>query len=139
MTIESREIEVAVRNVLKSVFGDAIAYWEKRRIIYNLALVFPTLLGYLGVQEVSAAIGDNTSHHPVDAFLIYGFAVIGANIAYCAVYPVDITMGYADLGDRKRTTRTFMFAGGTIFACVLSWRASQLIVLYLTGQLIIKM
>jgi hypothetical protein len=72
----------------------AIRYWELRRIFYNLALVPPTLLGYL------FGSGHNTgmSLDTFSALLLFSLYVIGANVCYTFAYAIEFLIG----GDDQR-------------------------------------
>ena len=67
----------------------AIRYWEVRRIVYNLALIPPTLFGSL------FGAGHNTglSLDPLSALLLFIPYVIGANICYTFAYALEFLIG----------------------------------------------
>jgi hypothetical protein len=73
----------------------AIKFWERRRIIYNLALVPPSLLAYV----LSAAVvrsGDDFAWHPFRAVLLLGLSALGANLRYTFAYALEFLIGRGD-------------------------------------------
>ena len=70
----------------------AIRYWERRRLLYNFALVPPALFGYALTAGV-AYVGDP---HPIlYRFLLFWFALsaLGANICYSFAYALEFLFG----------------------------------------------
>jgi hypothetical protein len=98
----------------------AIRYWERRRIIYNLALIPPALLAYLFTDTMNW-VGD--AHPILSWFLLFWFALsaIGANICYSFAYVLEFLFGSDDPTSRwLRFGRTTAFAGGILFAIILA-------------------
>jgi hypothetical protein len=97
--------------------AEAIRYWERRRIIYNLLLTPPAILGWGFGGAVGGAVGD---HAPVEVgglLLLFVFAAICANICYTFSYALEFLMLSADNdGALLRNSRTAAF----ILGCVLS-------------------
>ena len=99
----------------------AIKYWERRRLIYNLVLIPPTLLGYLGASVLSAAVGDRPYFGIAMLGLLLGLSAIAANICYSFCYALEFLFsddkpgsGWLEYG------RTLAFVSGTLFAVMLA-------------------
>ncbi|RCS29965.1 hypothetical protein DEO45_07760 [Rhodanobacter denitrificans] len=107
---------------LQDILGDAIRYWEVRRIAYNLALAlvvagwvmmsWPGVLAGLRFQSVLA---------------LFVLAVL-ANVCYCAAYLVDIAAQYSPFRAAWRHGRWALWLIGTLFAMTLAyyWLADEM-------------
>ena len=98
----------------------AVRYWERRRIIYNLALVPPALFGYM-LTAGTAYVGD--PHPTLYRFLLLWFllSAIGANVCYSFSYALEFLFGSDDPTSRwLRFGRTTAFAGGVLFGMFLA-------------------
>lgn len=73
----------------------AIKFWERRRIIYNLALVPPSLLAY-SLSAALARSGDDFGWHPFHAALLFGLSALGANLCYTFAYALEFLLGRGD-------------------------------------------
>ena len=71
--------------------NSAIRYWEKRRLIYNVILVVPALVGWSISASLTLAIDDQQSPSLLDPLVILNliFLIIGANICYSFVYSLE--------------------------------------------------
>ena len=69
----------------------AIAYWEKRRIVYNALLVPASLLAWQISKEFTYHIDDQTPARLTDPVVMLVLVVlcIGANICYSFVYVLE--------------------------------------------------
>lgn len=107
---------------LRTILGDAIRYWEVRRIAYNMALAlvvaswvvtsWPAALAGLRFQSVLA---------------LFVLAVL-ANACYCAAYLVDIPAQYSPFRAVWRRRRGALWLIGTLFAMTLAyyWLADEI-------------
>lgn len=66
------------------MLSDAIAYWERGRILYNAVLV-TILLGYVVAEWPISRVSIN-----FDLVLMLFLLAVLANVAYCGAYLVDI-------------------------------------------------
>jgi hypothetical protein len=99
---------------LRESATDAIRYWEPLRLAYNFILAVVVL----GCFWIGYPNSKNTLS--VNLGLLIFLLVVMANVAYCAVYLVDVfaqITGYRELWRRYRWA---LFAIGTIFAAVLT-------------------
>ena len=77
------------RSSLQEIVRDALRYWERRRVFYNLVLAVVVLLWLV-----------STWPHFRGAFtlqslcFLFVFAML-ANVCYCAAYVADVPMQYA--------------------------------------------
>jgi hypothetical protein len=98
----------------------AIRYWERRRIIYNLALVPPSLFGYL----LCAGLAYVDDPPPMlYGLLLFWFAMsaFGANICYSFAYALEFFFGSDDPTSWwLQSGRTTVFIGGVLFAMFLA-------------------
>jgi hypothetical protein len=96
--------------MLREIFTDAIRYWEKRRIAYNVVLT-AVVFAWLGLtwphfREIVAL--------PTLGLLVV-LAVL-ANICYTAAYIADIPMQISALRSGWRRWRWGLWLAGTLFA-----------------------
>jgi hypothetical protein len=98
----------------------AIRYWERRRIIYNLALVPPAFFSY-GFADVLNWAGDPHEGHYSYVLPLFALSALGANICYSFAYVLEFLFGSNDPTSRwMRYGRTTAFAGGVVFAMFLA-------------------
>jgi len=98
----------------------AVRCWERRRIIYNAALVLPAFFGY-GLADTLNWVGD--SHQTHYAFIVPMFlaSAVGANICYSFAYALAFLFGSDSPTSRwQRFGRTTAFVGGVLFAMLLA-------------------
>jgi hypothetical protein len=97
-----------------------IRYWERRRIIYNVALVPASLFAYL-LSAGLAYVGD--PHDTLYSFVMFWFALsaVGANMCYSFVYSLEFFFFTEDPASRwSRYGRAWTFIGGLAFAMILA-------------------
>src|SRR5258706_6577527 len=99
--------------VIQDIFTDAIRYWEKRRIAYNVVLG-AVVLAWLGLTwpHFREAIALPTLG------LLVVLAVI-ANICYSAAYIADIPMQISALRSNWRRWRWGLWLAGTLLAILI--------------------
>jgi hypothetical protein len=93
---------------------DAIKFWERWRLIYNLALAAVVIIHFAAGYPASKAILS------LDFGLGLFLLAVVANIAYCAAYIADIfaqASGFRELWQRYRW---LLFVIGTTFAAILT-------------------
>jgi len=99
---------------LRDAATDAIRYWERRRVLYNIVLalvVVVCFVYYLPASMMTLSLDT--------AQIIFVLAVL-ANIAYCAAYLADIFAQMSGLQQRWRAYRWVLFVIGMLFASVLA-------------------
>src|SRR6185503_14190212 len=98
----------------------AIRYWERRRILYNLALVPPAFFGYMLTAGV-IYVGDPHRSHFSYVLLLFAVSALAANICYSFAYALEFVFGSDDPTSRwLRFGRTSVFVAGGFFAMVLA-------------------
>jgi hypothetical protein len=98
----------------------AVRYWERRRIIYNLALVLPACLGFAFADTLNWAGDPHTIHK---SYLITWFALsaVGANFCYSFAYAMEFFFGGDDPASSwLRFERNDVFIGGILFGMLLA-------------------
>lgn len=99
---------------LKSLFADAVSYWERKRIVYN---------GVLGILAVACWGADILAGAPRQwlgaAVVLLIFAGV-ANALYCFAYPVDLAFQMTPLKEGWRRFRWLLFATGVILASIIA-------------------
>ena len=106
----------------RSIFADAVAYWERRRVIYNFLLA--------GV--VITWIAATWPHfRPAFTWPSLGALLILAALAhlcYCAVYVADLPMQRSPFRNLWRRWRWSLWLIGTLFAIVFTnyWIADEI-------------
>ncbi len=101
-----------VSDSFKDRITEALKYWEPMRLVYNAALAFEVAVYY-----VLFLPGSRTSVTRETLLFVFVLAV-GANIAYCASYPVDLFVQASSLRHKWRTYRHLLFAVGLTLAAV---------------------
>jgi hypothetical protein len=97
-----------------AVAGNALRYWEPRRILYNLALA-----GVVGAHLAAGWPGTRQALMWNTLFLLIILAVL-ANVCYCAAYVVDLFMQYSGLRDTWPRWRWTVLLVGIIFGAVIA-------------------
>lgn|SRR5574340_520083 len=106
----------------RSIVSDAIGYWERRRIIYNLLLT----------AVVIAWIVMTWPHfRPAfrwDSFVALLVLAMLANLCYCAAYIADLPMQYSSFRQTWCRWRWILWLGGTLFAILFAnyWIADEI-------------
>ena len=93
--------------------GEAIQYWERRRIIWNLLLFPPSILSYLFASGVAVGTGDSPAFEWPVVAAMFCFAAVGANICYSFAYVIEfwIQETQVEAGYRQQG-RTALFVLG---------------------------
>ncbi|HAW52382.1 MAG TPA: hypothetical protein DCX54_08675 [Flavobacteriales bacterium] len=99
---------------IKEVFTDAIRYWEKGRVIYNLTLLSIVIFKF-------AVNFHKTSFKIVDTLIPLFFYWVIANVLYCSAYVVDIFIQFSHFREIWKRSRVIIFVIGTLFASILAW------------------
>ena len=94
----------------KECATNAIRYWEPRRLVYNLSLAV-IVLTYFGLNYP----GSKAAMSVDEVLGIFVLAVL-ANVAYCAVYVVDIFAQVSGYQALWRKYRWMLFVVGVLFA-----------------------
>ncbi|HKV04674.1 MAG TPA: hypothetical protein VJO53_06160 [Candidatus Acidoferrales bacterium] len=114
--------DTAASSPLREIFGDAIRYWEPRRLIYNLVLVAVVLTWlFLSWPHFRHAVAMGSL-----LFLLI-FAIL-ANVCYCAAYIADVPIQYSPFQAMWRRRRWGLWAAGMLFATLLAnyWIADEI-------------
>jgi len=95
-----------------------LAYWEKRRVVYNLLLVPPAWLGWQISREFTYHIDDRDPANFSDPYVLRRVLILllMANVCYSMVYLVE-TLFASDKTKKfwPKPGRTILF----IFGCIL--------------------
>lgn len=107
---------------LRGIFDDALRYWERRRIIYNLLLAAVVVIWIV-----------STWPHFRPAFTwssLFALIVLAlfANVCYCAAYLADLPFQYSSFRNAWRRWRWALFAFGTLLAIFFAnyWIADEI-------------
>jgi hypothetical protein len=95
---------------LTKITTEAIAYWEKKRIAYNVILAVITATAYFTSKSEWVI--------PINFDSVWGlfFLAVIANVLYCAAYIPDAVLHISDFRERRHRVRPVLFAIGTLFA-----------------------
>jgi len=99
---------------IKESITDAISYWERGRILYNIALlivVVGTFVFYWPHSRQTLS---------VDIFQGLFVLAVLSNVAYCAAYPVDLIAQSSAHREVWLRIRWVLLAVGITFACVIA-------------------
>ena len=98
----------------RDCLGNAIRYWEPRRVLYNLLLI-----GIVVFHFVRALPASRSAVEFNGLLLLFLLAVL-ANIAYCAAYVPDVFAQMSNLRDSWLRYRWIVLVTGLAFAGVLT-------------------
>ncbi|MGH9712277.1 MAG: hypothetical protein ACRD5M_03150 [Candidatus Acidiferrales bacterium] len=99
---------------LREVATDAIRYWELRRLVYNALLVAIVLVCFWIYYPNSKAVLN------IDAALIVFLLAVAANVAYCAIYIVDVFAQLSEFRPLWQKFRWIAFVVGASFAGIIT-------------------
>lgn len=91
---------------------DAIRFWERGRLFYNLALVVVSSAVLIRMGGVGVLLAMS-----IPLFLL---AVI-ANLLYCVAYPIDLFIQASHFQDAWRSVRWGLLGAGTLVAVILAY------------------
>jgi hypothetical protein len=94
--------------------SNAIRFWEKARIGYNIVLA-AVVVGYF-----IAALPFSKSQLSVDLALGLFILAVLANVAFCAAYPVDIFAQMSSFNTQWRRVRWAVLGIGVLFAAAIT-------------------
>jgi len=99
----------------REALGDALRYWEPRRLLYNGALLLIVCAAFVAGWPISKRV---LSAEPV--LVLFILAVL-ANIAYCAAYVPDLVVQHSPLRSGWLRWRWVLFTVGTLLASAISY------------------
>jgi hypothetical protein len=107
---------------LREILSDAIAYWEPRRIPYNLVLT-AVVLAWI----IFSWPHFQPAFTPQSALFLFVLATL-ANVCYCAAYLADVPMQYSLFQAIWRRWRWSLWLLGMIFAIAFTnyWIADEI-------------
>ena len=98
----------------RDYLGNAIRYWEPRRIVYNLLLAAIVVVHYVMGLPFSRTVVQLNS-----LLLLFLLSVL-ANVAYCAAYLPDVFAQMSSARGSWLRYRWALFIVGLLFAAVLT-------------------
>jgi hypothetical protein len=98
----------------RDYLGNAIRYWEPRRILYNLILAAIVVIHFVKDRPFSKALLQFNS-----VLLLFLLAVL-ANVAYCAAYLPDVFAQMSSVRNSWLRYRWVLFVVGLAFAAILA-------------------
>jgi hypothetical protein len=98
----------------KENLTDAIRYWEPLRLVYDGVLAIIVLIYF--ARGYPASKIDLT----FDGIIFIFMLAVLANVAYCAVYVVDIFAQATDFRETWQKYRWALFVIGTLFAAAIT-------------------
>jgi hypothetical protein len=98
----------------------AVRYWERRRIVYNLALLPPAWLAYGFVDNLNW-VGDPHEAQYSYILPLFALSALGANVCYSFAYALEFLFGRDEPNSAWMCYgRTTAFVGGVLFAMLLA-------------------
>ena len=110
----SQEIGASPSGSFREMLGDAMRFWEPRRIIYNV------VLAGVVVVWVVASWPHFRPAFTLQFLLLLVVLTLIANALYCAAYVVDLLMQSSVSGSSRRRWRWGLWVVGTLLAIVLA-------------------
>lgn len=98
----------------RDILTDSIRYWERMRILYNLALVL------IVIGCFSAYWPSSQSRLRLEFFTSVSIMALMANLLFCAAYPIDMIVQYSHLRPSWIRYRVGLFGCGLVFASLLT-------------------
>jgi len=117
MTEQVQDSGAARRSFLSRVSAyaaNALRYWEPRRLVYNGALALVV------VGHFVAALPASREKLSMDLLLGMFLLAVLANVAYCAVYAIDLFVQFSGLDAAWQRGRVVVLAVGTAFAATIT-------------------
>lgn len=99
---------------LSAYAANALRYWEPRRLIYNAVLA--------AVVFAHFVVRGPAFRQMVTLDVLLGMFILAvlANVAYCAVYAVDLFVQFSGLDAAWRVGRVILLIVGTAFAATIT-------------------
>lgn len=98
----------------RQYIGEAIRFWEPRRILYNLVLTAVTVFWFvLGWAHFRPGLN-------LQLLLVLLVLAALANVCYCAAYLVDIPLQYSSFQSAWRRRRRWLWLAGVLLAMLLA-------------------
>ena len=101
-------------SLFRESLTNAIRYWEKMRIVYNVILLL-VVAGCFAWNY--SAVGSKLS---VNLFLSIILCGILLNVLYCSAYIVDLLVQMSEFRERWGKLRWVLFSVGATFAAILT-------------------
>lgn len=102
---------------LQDLITDAIRYWELMRLVYN------GVLAVLVLVRAWPVLPSRWSGEWLPALATLFVLAVAANVAYCAVDPVDGFLQCSEFRAAWRRYRWMQFVTGLLAAVALTWLA----------------
>jgi hypothetical protein len=115
-------IQTHAAGQLREIVTDAIGYWERRRILYNVILATVVALWFMVTwPHFKPAL-------TLQTLLFFFVLAMLANVCYCAAYLADIPMQYSLFQTVWRRWRWGLWMVGMIFAIAIAnyWIADEI-------------
>jgi hypothetical protein len=106
----------------KTIFRDSLRFWERRRVIYNLALTAVTLAWLIFTWPHFAPV------LTLDSLVKLLVLAVIANVAYSAVYVADIPLQLSSMRRPWQRRRWILWLVGMFFAILVTcyWIADEI-------------
>lgn len=115
-------IQINASRQLRGIVTDAIGYWERRRILYNVILATVVAFWFVVTwPHFKPAV-------TLQTLLFFFVLAMLANVCYCAAYLADVPMQYSLFRTVWRRWRWGLWTIGVIFAVVIAnyWIADEI-------------
>jgi len=99
----------------RETLGDALRYWEPRRLVYNGALLLVVGGAFIAGWPTSKRILS------VEPLLVLFVLAVLANIAYCAAYVPDLLIQHSSMKSAWLRWRWVLLVTGTLFAAAIAY------------------
>lgn len=107
---------------LRAHLADALGYWERRRLVYNLVLAAVVATWVVGTwPHFRPALNPQ-------ALVLLLVLAVAANLCYCAAYLVDLPLQSSSLRSRWLKWRFGLWLAGMLLALLLAdyWIADEI-------------
>jgi hypothetical protein len=107
-------VEVKMSNDMRSALSNAVRYWEKMRVVYNIGLLL--ILGGYFIYNLPQSLEGISFNF----FLILLVLAILANVFYSCAYIVDVFLQLTDFAAVWRKRRWILFTIGFVLAAIIT-------------------
>lgn len=122
MSLQTKPETAPTPSPLRQSISDALRFWERCRLLYNLILTAVVLLWvFLTWPHFRPAL-------TLPSLLMFTVLAVLANLCYCAAYFVDLLLQLSDFRDLWRRRRWILWVVGMILALLFEnyWIADEI-------------
>ena len=111
----------ALLPMLREITSDAIRYWERRRVVYNIVLAVVVMIVF--VRGLPLPVESMSAENILGLFVL----AVGANVVFCSAYLPDVFAQLSEYRAVWRRLRWMLFVLGLTLAGIITrWMTMSL-------------